>query len=160
MRLNPADGVIHRRDIGAECPADHIQKTPRPGGTFVVHQKIREMPLFIKPDHLAVLAADINDRAGLRMQPARPDTVTGDFRDLFVRKVRQLAAIAGEGQIRFGVTFTAEGFPGFQNRGLRPERSRDQEAAQDHAAVFITEQNPFGGRRARVNTDTQHDASL
>lgn len=74
-----------------------FQKATGAGRAFVIHQKVAEVALRIQLDDFAVLAADINHRAGFRRQQTCAEPVTGNLRHLFIGKIDQLATIAGEG---------------------------------------------------------------
>ena len=95
MRLNAVGDRIQLIHAGAESARNHLQKTPGSGGTFIIHQKVGEITVVIQLNNLAVLAANVDDRAGFRSQKARPQPVAGDFRHLFIGKINQLASVAG-----------------------------------------------------------------
>ena len=97
MRFNAFGNGVQLLDAGAEGSRNHLQKATGAGRAFVIHQKVAEVALRIQLDDFAVLAADINNRAGFRRQQACAEPVTGNLRHLFIGKINQLATIAGEG---------------------------------------------------------------
>jgi hypothetical protein len=82
--------------------AGHVlEESARPGGTAVVHLEAQHTPAWSHPDDLAVLPANVQHRAGVRVQMTGPKPVRLDLRDYLVSQLpfgRQLPSIAGGNQ--------------------------------------------------------------
>jgi hypothetical protein len=64
--------VAEAVQIHLEGPGHDLQEASRPGGTFVVHDKIRYLSLGIHDDGLAVLAPDVDDGNGSAVRGSAP----------------------------------------------------------------------------------------
>ena len=95
MGLNAFGDAVELVDAGPQRTRDHLQKAPRARRAFIIHQKIGEITRVVQLDNLAVLAADIDDRPGLRGQQPRAEPVARDLGDLLIGKIHQLATVAG-----------------------------------------------------------------
>ena len=101
-------------------------------GALVVHQEVDDVALVVQPDHLAVLAADVDDSAYSGVQEIGPLGVAGDLSDGAVSGLDGGAAVAGgnsggdilPGQSRLGQRLLQR--PLSSGRGSRP-------GGQDHA---------------------------
>jgi len=82
------------RQRNLEQTRHHFQEAPGAGGTFVVHREIGHRTIAFNTDRLAILPADINDRAHVRKQEIGALGVAGDFRHRLRRIAGRNAAIA------------------------------------------------------------------
>ena len=71
------------------------RETARACGAFVIHHEVGHIACIIDTDHLAVLPADIDDRAHIGVQEKGPSGVTGNLSDGFIAALNRRAAIAG-----------------------------------------------------------------
>ena len=94
-RLRARDEFVDLCNVAADARHRHFQEAARTGRTFVVHQKIADLPRFIEQDDLAVLTADIDDRIAAGTKERRARAVAGDLGDDLVRLGQQLASVTG-----------------------------------------------------------------
>src|SRR5699024_10092364 len=65
------------------------------GGAFVVHHKVHHGAVFVQPDDLAVLPADVDDGAYAGVQVMGAPGMAGDLGDALVTVLNGRAAVAG-----------------------------------------------------------------
>ena len=69
-----------------QCARHHFQKAPGTGGTFIIHDKIGHIPIFIQADGFGVLSTDIQNRAYIRVQIMCALAMTADLGHIAVGK--------------------------------------------------------------------------
>ena len=95
MGLNTIGDAVELFDAGPQRTRDHLQKAPGARRAFIIHQEIGEITHLVQLDNLTVLAADVDDRPGLRGQQPRAEPVARDLGDLLIGEMHQLASVAG-----------------------------------------------------------------
>ncbi len=153
MGLCPFQQLVELFDPRPQGAGDHLEKAAGTGGALVVHQKVGEVAVAIELDHLAVLAADVDDGVHRRTEQARPQPMTGDLGDPPIGERRQIAAITGQGQMGALRQPGRERLPALLDGGQRTKGGRHQKAANDAPALSVVEQDPLGRGGAGVNPD-------
>jgi len=145
--------LVELLDSRPQGAGDHLEKAAGTGGAFVVHQKVGEVALAIELDHLAVLAADVDDGVYRWAEQAGTQPVAGDLGNPAIGERRQIPAIAGQGQMGAFWQIGREFGPALLDGGQRTKGGRHQKTADDASAIPAVEQDPLGRGGARVNPD-------
>ena len=83
-----------RRQAHAQPRGQQFQKTAGAGGAAVVHHKIADRAVRLKPQQLAVLPADVDDGSGVGHAVPHAPGLAGDLGDRGVGHADQFAAVA------------------------------------------------------------------
>ena len=92
---------------------DHFQKTAGTAGAFIIHDEIGDFAFAIDADGLAVLSAHIQNGAHRREKVVDTAGMAADFRDIFIGKGHQHAAVPGGHDIVNVFDLQSGAFQGF-----------------------------------------------